>query len=106
MMSLTCTCKITAFYLGVPILAQWINVIMNAIIVYGCYKLGKKAGAPLAQSVICVVAMLGYIMYMGILIVAPNLQHNPTLSLLVYSFFVLTLIASITCLAAIYTKKK
>lgn len=103
LMSLSCTCKITAFYLGVPIISQWINIILNAIIVYGCYVLGKKTGAPKAQTILCGVAMLGYIMYSLILLYAPN-QQNFVLSEIVFLFFILTLCASVACLVVLIMK--
>lgn len=94
LMAISCTLKITAFHLSMPIFSQWINVVLNAIIVYGCYVLGKLVGLSRAHKMLCGTAMLGYLMYSIILIIVPK-SSNQTIHLSVLLFFGLTMAVSV-----------
>lgn len=93
-MALSCTMKITAFHFGAPIVAQWVNVIMNALVVYGCYRLGKLADLARSHRLLCATAMVGYVLY-GVILIFANHIDNFVLSESVLIFFVLTLFVSI-----------
>lgn len=93
-MALSCTMKITAFHLGAPIVAQWVNVIMNALVVCGCYRLGKLSDLTRSHRLLCATAMVGYVLY-GVILIFANHIDNFVLSESVLIFFVLTLFVSI-----------
>lgn len=93
-MALSCTVKITAFHFNLPLVSQWVNVIMNAIIVCGCYELGRIAELSRSHRLLCGTAMLGYILYSFILMFFQK-STNEGVSLSVLLFFMLTLIMSV-----------
>ena len=100
LMAISCTAKITVFYLGMPVIAQWINIVMNAIIVVGCYQLGRIVNLPVTHRLLCLVAMLGYVMYSFILALATRSDDN-VVSVMVYGFFLLTSFAAIALVIAL-----
>lgn len=102
-MSLSCTLKITAFHFHMPVVAQWINVVMNFLIVYGCYVLGKIAGLSRTHKLLCWTAMLGYLFYSIILLTIPS-TSDQTLSLGVLAFFMLTLVMAVWLLIDLVRK--
>lgn len=93
-MALSCTVKITAFHFGLPVVAQWVNVIMNAIIVCGCYELGRIADLSRSHRLLCGTALLGYVFYAFILVFMQR-SSNEGLSLSVLLFFMLTLVMAV-----------
>lgn len=92
-MAFSCTIKITAFHLGYPLVAQWVNVVMNALIVMGCFYLGRIVRLPRAHSLLCSTAILGYVFYGIVLVMLPS-STDVKLTDEVVFFFVLTLIMS------------
>ncbi len=93
-MALSCTAKITAFHFGLPIVAQWINVIMNAAIVCGCYELGTMVGLSRSHRLLCGTALLGYIFY-GVILLFLDKSTSQSVSMSVLLFFMLTLVMSL-----------
>lgn len=93
-MALSCTAKITAFHLNLPLVAQWVNVIMNAIVVCGCFELGRIADLSRSHRLLCGTAMLGYVFYAFILLFMQK-SSNEGLHIGVLLFFMLTLIMSV-----------
>lgn len=93
-MAISCTVKITAFHLNMPAVAQWTNVIMNAMVVIGCYQLGRIVELRRSHRLLCATALLGYVFYGGVLLF---MQHNgnENISTVVLLFFMLTLVMSI-----------
>lgn len=93
-MALSCTMKITAYYLDAPLISQWINVVMNFVIVYGCFELGRMAGLGRTHRFLCYTAVLGYIFY-GVILLFFREMDNGGLSASVLCFFMLTLAMSV-----------
>ena len=93
-MAISCTLKITFFHFNIPLVSQWINVILNAVIVYGCYKLGKLADLSLSHRLLCGTAMIGYLLYGFILLCVPS-TPGEGISASVLAFFILTLAMSV-----------
>lgn len=94
LMALSCTVKITAYYLNMPLVSQWINVVMNFIIVYGCYEMGRMTGLGRMHRYLCYTAVLGYILY-GIILLFFRNSASGGLSLGILFFFMLTLAMSV-----------
>lgn len=93
-MALSCTVKITAFHFNMPLVAQWVNVIMNAAVVCGCYELGTISGLSRSHRLLCGTALLGYILY-GVILLFFRDSVSEGLSLSVLLFFMLTLMVSV-----------
>lgn len=93
-MALSCTIKITAFHFNLPLVAQWVNVIMNATIVIGCYALGRMVGLSRNHRLLCGTALIGYIFY-GFILLYSNSSDSESISIGVLVFFILTLFMSI-----------
>lgn len=96
-MAISCTIKITAFHFNAPLVAQWVNVVMNAIVVIGCYKLGRIVQLSRSHSLLCGTAIIGYIFYGGILVFI-NHAKDTSISVGVLVFFALTLVMSVSLL--------
>lgn len=92
-MALSCTIKITAFHFNLPLVAQWVNVIMNAAIVIGCYALGRMVGLSRNHRLLCGTALIGYIFY-GFILLYSNSSDSESISIGVLAFFILTLFMS------------
>lgn len=93
-MAISCTLKITAFHLGLPVVAQWVNVLMNAAVVYACYVLGRMVGLSRSHRLLCGTAMLGYVLY-GIILLFVSKTPDESVSVSVLGFFVVTMIMSV-----------
>lgn len=102
-MALSCTIKITAFHFHMPELAQWVNVVMNAMVVYGCYVLGRVAGLSRSHRVLCGTAMLGYLLY-GAILFFHSKSEDGEVEASVLVFFILTLVMSVWFLIDIVRK--
>lgn len=94
LMAISCTVKITLFHLNCPEAAQWVNVIMNAIVVCGCYELGKITELSLSHRLLCGTAILGYLIY-GIILLFFIRSKNEGVSAVVLGFFIFTMIMSV-----------
>lgn len=104
LMAFSCTLKITAFYLGMPMISQGINLVMNAVIVLGCYQLGRAVKMPATHKLLCGVAFLGYLMYSLILFFNPTMDAEHV-SEMILAFFIITLVASIAFLIALIKRE-
>lgn len=102
-MAISCTVKITLFHLHYPVVAQWINVIMNAIVVCGCYELGKIVELSRSHRWLCATAMLGYVIY-GVILLFPMTSEQNGISAVVLAFFFITMVMSILFLLDLVRK--
>ncbi|MBQ0057497.1 MAG: hypothetical protein KBT20_07565 [Bacteroidales bacterium] len=103
LMAISCTVKITLFHLHYPVVAQWINVIMNAIVVCGCYELGKIVELSRSHRWLCATAMLGYVIY-GVILLFPMTSEQNGISAVVLAFFFITMVMSILFLLDLVRK--